>query len=811
MPLARPRGRLVGSGLTGIGGSDQAGFAVQDPHQLLEGSRIGAVAGQIEQFRVRADVAAQVAARLGQQGLEHRAGGSLVQAILRAGGPRTKRFLQERHAHAGRPAHLAQRRRCPRPALGHLGKQGQPHGDDAAFVGQGVDGPLEERFLDVVQLGRVPGQLPKRSAERRQHLLRVRGVEQVDQRRVLALDQIDLQLGQKPADRQPEIVADQQQGLQTLAVALPQCLDQRHAIRVGASVQPLFQLIEDQQHLAAFRQPASPPHFGQRLGQAGIGRQVRALAAQAVQEPRLGVVRRGFDVHRLDVRGQPGQQARSHQRRLAATRRPVQHADGERLGGIGLFDAVLPVADALRQPVAIAGAGHEIQKETGVVGVEGPQPLRHDPRRMPIRRGRAGERRHEAAEGRLRRRRRNQVSRLQVMPQIVRQRLCGGVPVGGSLGQGLQADPLQFLGDGRVPRAQRPGLGPHDLLQQLLVRLGRKRFVPRQQFVQHDSQAEDVGARVHAVCFAAGLFGTHVRGRPGKAATEAEILVGQRQAEIGDEGLALGVQQDVGGLDVAMHESLRVRVMQRLRHRDDEADRFPRRHPPRKHARRQVLAGNEFGNDVTAPVLRPSCVVDRNDAGVIQAGDQAGFGQVGLHVPRLAHAPRLGDLDRHVASQFVVPGQVHAAEAALGQHAQHAIAADLVRRCFGRQLGSCEPEARLFRKSRAALVTSRRRASRGDAAGRLIVGPVSLNSLPRLPAVLLVRVGQGTADLSQLAEFLGQFGMEFGMGGDHVFVGRGVAPGPLASEFVNDAADALAAVVRSWFAGKGARHRRLTT
>ena len=47
-------------------------------------------------------------------------------------------------------------------------------------------------------------------------------IEQVDQRNVFALHQINFQIAQKAADRQPKIIPDQHDALQPATIALSQ-------------------------------------------------------------------------------------------------------------------------------------------------------------------------------------------------------------------------------------------------------------------------------------------------------------------------------------------------------------------------------------------------------------------------------------------------------------------------------------------------------------------------------------------------------------------------------------------------------------
>ena len=72
----------------------------------------------------------------------------------------------------------------------------------------------------------------------------------------------------------------------------------------------------------------------------------------------------------------------------------------------------------------------------------------------------------------------------------------GGVTLGGSLRQRLQADPLELARDRIVDLARRSGLGMDDLLHDLLLRAAPERPAAAEQLVEHDADAEDVRAAV---------------------------------------------------------------------------------------------------------------------------------------------------------------------------------------------------------------------------------------------------------------------------------------------------------------------------
>ena len=93
-------------------------------------------------------------------------------------------------------------------------------------------------------------------------------IEEIDERDIRVRFQVDLQVAHEPAGGQPEIVADQDERLDVLAVAMPQRGNQ---IRVGLAPpgeQPLLELVEDQQHLLTRAQHPPPPQRCQSIDQA---------------------------------------------------------------------------------------------------------------------------------------------------------------------------------------------------------------------------------------------------------------------------------------------------------------------------------------------------------------------------------------------------------------------------------------------------------------------------------------------------------------------------------------------------------------
>ena len=96
----------------------------------------------------------------------------------------------------------------------------------------------------------------------------------------------------------------------------------------------------------------------------------------------------------------------------------------------------------------------------------------------------------------------------------------------------------------------------------LVLGFGDERSSPGQQFVEDHAQAEDVGSPIDPMTFTTGLLWAHVRRRSCDPGTLAEVLVLERQSEVGDERLPRGVDQDVGGLDVPMDQPPCVSIVQ---------------------------------------------------------------------------------------------------------------------------------------------------------------------------------------------------------------------------------------------------------
>src|SRR5262249_12387296 len=96
-----------------------------------------------------------------------------------------------------------------------------------------------------------------RLAERHQDLPSVVEVEEINGCRVFSFDEVDLQSPHEPGRRHPEIIPHQHDRLDMLAIAVPQGGDKFRVLVTSAGVQPLLELVQDQQHLTLRWQDAT--------------------------------------------------------------------------------------------------------------------------------------------------------------------------------------------------------------------------------------------------------------------------------------------------------------------------------------------------------------------------------------------------------------------------------------------------------------------------------------------------------------------------------------------------------------------------
>ena len=177
-------------------------------------------------------------------------------------------------------------------------------------------------------------------------------------------------------------------------------------------------------------------------------------------------------------------------------------------------------------------------------------------------------------------------------------------------------------------RAARPPAPPTTTCQQTRA--------ARSPFVQQRAEAEDVAPRVG--WFSRRLLRRHVRERahhaPGAAlaTTSASRRRGRprgrraaqlRQAEVEHLDGAVLPDHDVGGLEVAMDDPVRVRGRQRVGHRDPDAERSPSRMPLTRISSSRLFRARTPSRGNRS--RRSTRFIDRDDVRMVEGGGGLGF------------------------------------------------------------------------------------------------------------------------------------------------------------------------------------------
>ena len=249
--------------------------------------------------------------------------------------------------------------------------------------------------------------------------------------------------------------------------------------------------------------------------------------------------------------------------------------------------------------------------------------------------------------------------------EVVHHLLDGGVAVARSPSRWRapprRRAPLRSPGAG----AARPGSGSRTCFIATATWVSaRNGASPDEHLVEHDPERVDVRLLGHVV--AERLLGGHVVGGAEHAAggRQALGLERARDAEVGDLGAPVAVDQDVLRLDVAVDELVLVRARQRPADLDGVGHRLGHRQPPiAPDAVLERLALHELEHDVGSAVVLPG-VDHRDHVGVVQLGHGARLAPEALELVRVARDVPVHQLDGHPALERGVEGAVHARHAA---------------------------------------------------------------------------------------------------------------------------------------------------
>jgi len=192
--------------------------------------------------------------------------------------------------------------------------------------------------------------------------------------------------------------------------------------------------------------------------------------------------------------------------------------------------------------------------------------------------------------------------------------------------------------------------------------------------VDHHPQRVNIALR-HSLLGEHGLLRGDVARRAEGRAQRGRPADLHRQAEVGQDGPAagLGVEKDVGGLDVAVDDAPRVGVVQGVAHIAHDLQDALRRDGPPGAARLldhlgQRLAPDQLHGD-EEQVAGLAVLVDADDVGVIETGDGPRLQAEALNRAILTGVFRrdFHHLDRRQAAQVRIQAAIHAGDAATTQ------------------------------------------------------------------------------------------------------------------------------------------------
>ena len=227
---------------------------------------------------------------------------------------------------------------------------------------------------------------------------------------------------------------------------------------------------------------------------------------------------------------------------------------------------------------------------------------------------------------------------------------------------------------------------------------------------------------------APGLLGGHVGRRAQDGAGVGLVLVELEplgQAEVGDLGRAVGGEQDVGRLEVAVDDPPVVRGLHPPREQDDHLHRLARRPGALAEPLGQAAPLDELQGEVREPGVLAD-LVDLDDARVLELGDRLGLGPEPRELIGRGVGPGQDHLEGDVAVEAELAGLINDAHAAAAQLLDEPIADRPDRPgwggAVGRPGGGCVERLVVGGGGGAGAGRAEREARSGHVEGRPVAG-----------------------------------------------------------------------------------------
>jgi hypothetical protein len=199
-----------------------------------------------------------------------------------------------------------------------------------------------------------------------------------------------------------------------------------------------------------------------------------------------------------------------------------------------------------------------------------------------------------------------------------------------------------------------------------------------QEFIQDHPQGIDVNRRADGADLSERLLRSHVTGgaQPGPAERELCSALDTGQSEVADSGCAVGFQEDVGRLQVAMNDSALVGRLDRPSEGGQQSGRLACRLGRAGQLLGQGAAFNELHGEVWSSV-RVADVMELHDVGVLQSGHGLGLALKPRPLLWAGESAGEGHLESDEAIEGQVAGLVDDAHAAAADFLQDLVAGNL--------------------------------------------------------------------------------------------------------------------------------------
>jgi hypothetical protein len=209
---------------------------------------------------------------------------------------------------------------------------------------------------------------------------------------------------------------------------------------------------------------------------------------------------------------------------------------------------------------------------------------------------------------------------------------------------------------------------------------GHRGMPPHEQLIEEDAQRIHVGRRRHRAAgrlFGSGIFrGERSAEREGRTGGRSGVGQG-RDAEVEQLHLPACVHEHVGGLEIAMHDEVRMRVRDGVGHLQEQIEPGGGVEPALRRVAIDARALDVLEDEVWLPGLRDACVEKPRDVRVRQPREQRALTPEPLVTQPIPHG-EVDELDRGLALEAAVAAarQPHRTHAAHPERPNERVAAD---------------------------------------------------------------------------------------------------------------------------------------